>query len=268
MESLILNNWRQFLDLVDLLDTGDATYIPYAYRGQSDASWGLEPSLLRLFKNKGLSNKVALEIESRALSEFKSQAHLHLSANELSVTPDTISWWTVMQHHGAPTRLLDWSSSVYVAAYFAVTDNLEKDGAIWLAHQPSAKSLVEGKFRASSMPKNEAEIQTEYLSENTSGKLLFCARNRKSSRMAVQQGMFSISPNILGDHGEILDEIFSERTDHVLYKKLIIPAHQKAIFLSKLRAMTVSANSLYPGIDGLGKSVKEFVMVAGRKNAL
>ncbi len=37
-----------------------------------------------------------------------------------------------MQQHGAPTRLLDWTTSAYVALYFAVCENFESDGSLWL----------------------------------------------------------------------------------------------------------------------------------------
>ena len=65
------------------------------------------------------------------LQEFQRRAHLHLPAHHLPA--DVIEWLALLQHWGGPTRLLDFTASPYVAAYFAVEDAREQDGfcAVW-----------------------------------------------------------------------------------------------------------------------------------------
>jgi len=51
-----------------------------------------------------------------------------------------------MQHHGAPTRLLDWSTSIYVAAYFAVIEQPNADGVIWIVHLDTVRNRMIEKY--------------------------------------------------------------------------------------------------------------------------
>ena len=156
MNEIRLNNWLHFAQIVDSLDVGQGIKIAYGFRGQSDAQWQLQPTLLRELRPHVPSPEKALALEASAVSEFRSQAHLFLPSGELAKTKDTVSWWTVMQHHGAPTRLLDWTTSIYVAAYFAVNQNPDRDGAIWVIHIHSLHTAMEKEFGNIDLPGNEA----------------------------------------------------------------------------------------------------------------
>jgi hypothetical protein len=78
------------------------------YRGQADATWGLTPTIGR--------NPDHLQAELTIIKLFRQNARPHLREY-----PGTDwEWVFLMQHHRAPTRLLDWSESPLVALYFAL----------------------------------------------------------------------------------------------------------------------------------------------------
>lgn len=84
----------------------------YIYRGEGNLEWDPKPSLERACPGGSPA-----QAESALISAFRGAAHLYES--NLPATDDDLSWLALMQHHGVPTRLLDWTRSPYVAAFFA-----------------------------------------------------------------------------------------------------------------------------------------------------
>ena len=97
------------------------------YRGMVDADWDPLTSLQRL-NHCGEREQM---IESAALRSFRNRA-----ANALPESASVLEWLSLAQHHGAPTRLLDFSQSPLVALYFATDDSSQdhRDGVIWCVY--------------------------------------------------------------------------------------------------------------------------------------
>jgi hypothetical protein len=90
------------------------------FRGQSDATWGLIPRIWR--KEYSDANEAEMRLE------FESVGH---PLTQSGAVHDKWHWYFLMQHYGAPTRILDWTVNPLVALYFAVRDS-EADGAVWV----------------------------------------------------------------------------------------------------------------------------------------
>src|SRR6266542_4366174 len=92
----------------------------WLYRGLGDASWELDSSFDRCCKREEVRPDHRKWFEDALLREFQRGYHLYDSRTP---HPDhTLEWLSVMQHHGAPSRILDLSFSLYVAVHFAIDE--------------------------------------------------------------------------------------------------------------------------------------------------
>src|SRR5688500_18782198 len=105
---------------------------PFAFRGAGDARHDLRSGLSRL-------GKQAAELEPHILRNFRRYAHRESTKAELPW-----NWLAIAQHHGVPTRLLDWTYSPYVAMHFATesTEYFDRDGAIWSVDYVKTNDLL------------------------------------------------------------------------------------------------------------------------------
>jgi type I restriction enzyme M protein len=94
------------------------------YRGVSKKSYDLIPSVGRLVETDPES---IVHIEEHLFSEFKRRAPAFLDTQPTS----DWEWLCLAQHHGLPTRLLDWTTNPLVALYFAVEKDFDSDCAIY-----------------------------------------------------------------------------------------------------------------------------------------
>ncbi len=118
-----LTSWEAFLKLIV-----QPPYSNWAFRGERDERWPLYSSLSRYLQNFGVDRGAWPEQEGRILRVFKRKAHQFLV--QPPEPDDDFQWLALMQHHGAPTRLIDFTWSPYVAAFFALERTLT-DGVVW-----------------------------------------------------------------------------------------------------------------------------------------
>ena len=132
----------------------------FVYRGQPDASFVLTTSLARNCKDK------RKELEPCMLRNFTKYAVLEEPSIENSVWKQMIFG----QHHGLPTRLLDWSFSPLIALHFSVTESdmedMEKrDSMVWRTDIHELHDLLPKKYKEISRKYNTTVFSVDMLSE-------------------------------------------------------------------------------------------------------
>src|SRR5207248_5887525 len=106
----------------------------WLFRGHGCPKWKLETSLERASRRCGVSE---VHYERAVWEEFRRHAHTYLSRVPLET--DTLEWLALMQHYGAPTRLLDFTESFWIALYFAFEDAEEDCAVVALDRSSLAK---------------------------------------------------------------------------------------------------------------------------------
>ena len=94
---------------------GDEYLQGWIFRGHESEKYNLVPTIERASPDGDWA-----EAEYKILREFQSKAHMHLAITRLPSLDDKLAWLSLLQHYGAPTRLLDFTYSPYVALYFAI----------------------------------------------------------------------------------------------------------------------------------------------------
>ncbi|MCX4151410.1 MULTISPECIES: FRG domain-containing protein [Paraburkholderia] len=127
------------------------------FRGHRDADWMLKPGVARQTFN------VRAEDESAMLEEFKRRAIPYLeSSYDLSET----DWLAIAQHHGMPTRLLDWSGSALAALWFAVNKPAAANasGAVWILEYGANDLMTDQERKAPFSIKRTALVRPRHVS--------------------------------------------------------------------------------------------------------
>jgi hypothetical protein len=151
-----------------------------------------------------------------------------------------------MQHYGTPTRLLDWTSSPYVAAYFAAEQALDRDGAVLVI---DANRLNDSFGKSNRALGRDGILRTM---DEPPGVMAFTPE-QKTRRLVAQQGYFTVATHPDVAHDELLSAAGA------VIRRWIIPSNLKPMVLRHLRTMNVLAQTLFPGLDGLGRSAGELI---------
>ncbi|MBI9015488.1 MAG: FRG domain-containing protein [Clostridiales bacterium] len=264
-----INSWSEFVEIAEKHSAKEGLN-PYAFRGQSNSSWKIQNSLQRKLIEMGINNqKDALEFERKLAETFKVCSKKHLKSLRKRIeNRDLLSWWELMQHYGAPTRLLDWTASPYIACYFAVSESFEEDAAVYIfdaAHLLWIQSL-----RANEEKNYENKRCYEQIEKSIKGKdyyecVLTITDPHPTDRMIAQKSEFTLSTELLIDHDVLIDEIVYKNVNngkgHSLFSKIIINKNLKKKFMIELNKMDINAGNLFPGLDGVGKQINEKIMM-------
>lgn len=206
------------------------------YRGHGDTSYKLLPSLLR--------HKLGLRHERNLMAVFKTRA------GEL-IPPHATSWevLAMMQHHGAPTRLLDWSESVDVALFFAICDS-RAHPALWVLNPYRLNYLASGR---NIVYDSSDTLDFDYYVQIRDGRQwpfalpVAISPPWSNARIKRQKGCFTV-------HGSDARPI--EMFEGKFAKKVEIPTQLVKVIRKYFHQKALDHFELFPDLAGLSESLQ------------
>ena len=245
----------------------------YLYRGIPNVDFRLVTSLQR---NCGIKKD---DIESSILRNFTKYAAIEDPILNSSVWRQLI----IGQHHGLPTRLLDWTYSVLVALHFATSGeelcSMDRhDCALWkinilemnrrlpLRYQNILKSknaflmTVDMMDELTRNERNEQEALKRYDEDMEGRAMVLLEPPSLDQRIISQYSYFSVIPSVIEHGGDDLGiEEFLDDTNNTV--KYIIDAGLKWRIRDMLDQMNINERIVYPGLDGLTMWLKRHYYV-------
>jgi hypothetical protein len=229
---------------------------PFVFRGMDRCEEGLATGLSKLVRTAADVQR----IEGHLLRNFQKYASIEVNLGE-----SCWRWLPFAQHHGLPTRLLDWTFSPLVALHFAVEDPnvYQLDGCVWCFNHRTSNQLLPEQLRrvashegadvfTASMLESVARSLREFDRLSADPFVLFLEPPSLEPRIVNQFALFSVMSSPILDMGAWL----SSHSD--LAKQIIIPAHLKPEIRDKLDQTGITERLLYPGLDGLARWLSRY----------
>jgi hypothetical protein len=228
MKEIILDSFEKFHEEL----SGWPPQTRYYFRGVSRSYHKLIPTL-------GRSNDATQYYdEKRLLNEFKSQSKAYIK----NTPQNDWEWLALAQHHGLPTRFLDWSTNPLVALYFAVKDNI--DLGIEKLHNPSYDGSSALYFLIYKTP--PINLSENYKSPFEIEKSCIYWPSHTTPRIKAQSGVLTIQENPF--------ESFKYGSRLTKY---IIPYEMRIKFRNILNSYGIHDSSMFPDLDGLSSHLKK-----------
>jgi hypothetical protein len=219
---------------------------PFAFRGDSRRGRSLQSGLIRM--GGDITAK-----ERHLVRNFRKYARRSF------VGDDSVwNWLALAQHHGLPTRMLDWSYSPYVALHFVTcrARAMDVDGEVW---------MVDLRRVHQELPADLRELLDAEGSDVLTGEMLSrVARSLDDlARLAAEPFVAFLEPPSLDDRIINQAALFSlMSTPHALldewldsrpgaWRRVVIPADLKWEVRDRLDQVNLTERVLLPGLDGL-----------------
>jgi hypothetical protein len=236
-----VDSWEEFLQHITR-----TPYSNWAFRGERDERWPLYSSLSRYLQSFQVAPDAWQEQERRIIRIFKRKAHVFL--DNPPAPDDDFQWLALMQHHGAPTRLLDFSWSPYVAAFFAM-ERAVADSVVWALNPARVES-----GRAPKPTRTDPRIPGNF------GRSFLTGHNRiiwlgephtMNRRLIAQSGTFAV-PGVLDMP---IEQILTDKDQENILAKFVIGQAVREVGMRELYRMNITYSTLFPDLDGLAKSM-------------
>lgn len=226
-------SWSKFKTYVSKLSKSR-----YLFRGQQKP-WRLRTSFHRRgrYRISEFTNKDVKQLHQR-LSAITSHYF------DLNVPNQNGSFFNLLQHHGYPTPLLDWSYSPYVSAFFAF-----RDWSIKYSGDEHARIYI---FNNEAWQKNNEQLQ--YLDPPFPHLSVMEFIAIDNPRLVPQQAVTTVT-NLDDIEDYLLQKEIRENEQYI--QAIDIPAKEREVAMRDLRFMGITAGSMFPSIDGVCEELRE-----------
>src|SRR5271166_2388906 len=230
-----MGEWDAFLKKVEAA-TKDIDE-PF-FRGHADEKWSLVPSLGRHRFHSYFENNVYYDF-------------LTFGASWLPHNSDSWDTLFIMQHHGIPTRLLDWTQSFSVAVYFAL-NNCAGDGAVWIL---DPYKLNRQTLHHNAILHPQTDFDNDYYDyfirdrkKRFLGEAVAILPNKTTARVLAQRGVFTINRH----RNTALDSVCKKALT-----KIVLPKGALTGARGFLKLAGVNEFTLFPDLDGLSRWLRK-----------
>ena len=238
-------------------------------RGQSRSYGSLVPSIDRK-PREALARREKLRLERRSIDLFRSTARFFADPGEQRALIDDIVALMVLRHYGVPSRILDWSWSPWVAAYFAIQEHDSEDGEIWAFDEPLYEQKGAEQWKrwpqtttdGSGDPSKWGANQTAFTLEEPPDWFICGFYASGFHRQNAQQSVYSMTARFGRDHAAKIAELLQDPLRHHVY---VIAAALKPRLRNILRENHgVWRGSLFP--DSAGAAATACTVFLGKKD--
>ena len=245
MDTTYIEDWPAFVAWSESLSG-------WAFRGHQSAEWTLTNSLSRQLKRFCPDEASSGVREARALRIFRRKAHIYLDAR--GAIEDDLRCLAMMQHHGAPTRLLDFTKSPFVAAFFAL-ESAKAGAAVFALNTPALWNLAPSFDRSLTrevIDPREPGRYARYFASNQNP-ILWCGEPAEMDRRLVAQSGLFVVPGQC--HLSLEDILCHYECKEPLLKKAVLPHGLRHRAMQSLYRMNITHATLFPDLDGLARSI-------------